>query len=685
MKIRVPLIPISVRVVAVGFLLGMALANARAEAIRVGFDSILEPVAYVDAQGQAAGFAADYMRAVAREAGLTVELVTGRKEDLQAQFRDGQLTAIAVLAFSEERAKVLDFTLPSLTLNGAVFTRKGGVAVATIADLKGRKIAISRGNFTHTYMLAHPELGVELMPLASTELALRAVQEGSCDGAVGVDLVAQKIIRERQLDRVVRSPVVLPGLVFKYHMAVRKGDAALLRRLNEAQLAIHERGEYAEIYEKWIGPLHTPGITWRQARPFAIPAGLLVMVIAVAFTMQRRTMRKLSQQAAALRESEARLNLVLEGGQHCLWDWKVRENRVVRGPMLAEMLGYAPHEIEPTPEGLTRLLHPDDQPQSEMVRNVITQPGPGEFLGEARLRTKDGGWRWVWTVGRVLERGPDGRAIRAVGTHTDITRRKEAEETVRRMNHELEQRVGERTTELATRVTEVERLNQELESFSYSVSHDLRAPLRNITGFLELLTRRLDAQLDAESARFVGTVKAEAKRMGTLIDDLLSLSRVGRTELVPRKVSLDDLAAEARHTMQPEIGNRVVTWKVGPLPVVSGDRALLLLALHNLLRNAVKFTRHRAEAVIEIGVGSAAGAEPGFVTIFVRDNGAGFNPKYTDKLFGVFQRLHNQRDFEGTGIGLANVKRIVTRHGGRVWADGAVDHGATFYFTLRAA
>jgi PAS domain S-box-containing protein len=267
---------------------------------------------------------------------------------------------------------------------------------------------------------------------------------------------------------------------------------------------------------------------------------------------------------------------------------------------------------------------------------------------------------------------------------TDITTRKQAEETVLQLNRDLEKRVEERTAELARRVAEVEQLNQELESFSYSVSHDLRTPLRNITGFLELLTNRSAGRLDAEEVRYVETVSREATRLNTLIQALLEFSRVGRTALNFSPVPLDELVAEVRAELAELAAGREIEWRVGPLPVLSVDRTLLRLVFANLLANAVKFTRARQPAVIEVGA-LPSDTGDGRTTFFVRDNGAGFNPSYAGKLFGVFQRLHNQRDFEGTGIGLANVKRIVERHGGRVWAEGKVDNGAVFYFNLNSS
>lgn len=243
-------------------------------------------------------------------------------------------------------------------------------------------------------------------------------------------------------------------------------------------------------------------------------------------------------------------------------------------------------------------------------------------------------------------------------------------------------------TELQRRAAELEAANRELESFSYSISHDLRAPLRHADGFARMLLKRSGDQLDAVSQRYIHTIIESAQRMSHLIDALLAFSRMSRMEVQHQPVSLSPLVLNAQRDLAPLIGGRVIAWDIGPLPTVEGDPTLLKQVFINLLSNAIKYTRPRAEAQIAVGTlpGKAATfGQPGEVIIFIRDNGVGFNMNYAHKLFGVFQRLHRDEDFEGTGIGLAIVQRIIQRHGGRVWAEGVVDEGATFYLSLPSA
>lgn len=242
-----------------------------------------------------------------------------------------------------------------------------------------------------------------------------------------------------------------------------------------------------------------------------------------------------------------------------------------------------------------------------------------------------------------------------------------------------EKTINELNSELSHHLQKVEAANKELEAFSYSVSHDLRAPLRHITGFVEMLNERDLTALDDKSRHYLQVISESAQKMGVLIDDLLSFSRMGRSEMMKTRVDLGALVKEIVADLEHESRGRDITWEIAPLPVVTGDAAMLRQVMINLIANAVKFTRQRKQARIGIG---AVSEHPDETHFYVRDNGVGFDMKYVDKLFGLFQRLHDPQEFEGTGVGLANVQRIILRHGGRIWAEGSPDNGAVFWFSL---
>jgi PAS domain S-box-containing protein len=340
----------------------------------------------------------------------------------------------------------------------------------------------------------------------------------------------------------------------------------------------------------------------------------------------------------------------------------------------------------------------------EFIRDLWTTIEHGRvWQGEFRNQAKDGSLYWVdETIVPFLN--DQGKPRQYVAIRTDISERKVAEEKILQLNVELEQRVIERTAQL-------QAANEELEAFSYSVSHDLRAPLRHVMGFVDLLQKDAGPSLSENNLGRLMTISQAAKRMGDLIDDLLAFSRIRQSEMQKTDVNLAELVWETLGDFQAETKERKIAWKIHPLPPVRADRALLRLVLVNLISNAVKFTGLRpgeayapegvrAQARIEIGCASSGDGSPretggadaagqtaeaisrGETVIFIRDNGAGFDPRYAGKLFGVFQRLHRHDEFEGTGIGLANVRRIIQRHGGRTWAEGVVEGGATFYFSI---
>lgn len=317
-------------------------------------------------------------------------------------------------------------------------------------------------------------------------------------------------------------------------------------------------------------------------------------------------------------------------------------------------------------EMLTRpfmeLVHPDDRAATEAEVEKL-KAGSETIYFENRLLAKDNTWRWfAWSAAAAVSQ----KMI--YGTGRDITERKMALDRIEKLNEDLQ---------LYTQ--QLEEANKELEAFSYSVSHDLRAPLRHIDGFVKMLLKQCECQLDEKGKRYLDIIADSAHKMGTLIDELLVFSRMSRAELRCNKVSTDSLVHEAVEGLQGDINGRHIDWKIGALPEVDADPAMLQQVWVNLIANAVKYTRPRDPAKIEIGCSDTGNGEYVF---FVQDNGVGFDMQYAHKLFGVFQRLHRAEEFEGTGIGLANVSRIVHRHGGRVWAEGRPNEGATFYFSL---
>jgi signal transduction histidine kinase len=294
------------------------------------------------------------------------------------------------------------------------------------------------------------------------------------------------------------------------------------------------------------------------------------------------------------------------------------------------------------------------------------------FLAQRRANSEASARNAMWSLAALGAAVVANLAIAYAFVSREMAGRRRTEEELRKLNEELEDRVARRTAE-------IEASNKELEAFSYSVSHDLRAPLRHIASFANLLRDHATVSLDETGEKYLRRIVEAANGMGRLIDGLLVFSRLGRMEMSHEPVNLTQLTEEALQELQPEIEGREIEWRIGKLPVVQGNREMLRTVVVNLLSNAIKFTRPRRPAQIEVGCRGARGGE---AVCFVRDNGVGFDMRYASKLFGVFQRLHRARDFEGTGIGLANVQRIILRHLGQVWAESEVGRGATFYFSL---
>jgi PAS domain S-box-containing protein len=370
----------------------------------------------------------------------------------------------------------------------------------------------------------------------------------------------------------------------------------------------------------------------------------------------------------AIRKSEARLQKAQIVGRIGYSEQIIGENKVWVSAQGMSIFGYPAHDGYLSVDEIAACMF-DFEGFRLLFRDLIERGK--RYDVELHIKPANGEpLRWIHTVSEI-EKDEAGKPYKVIGIFQDITDRKIAEEEIRRLNADLEQRVNERTVQL-------EQANRDLESFAYSVSHDLRAPLRHVDGFVKLLYSTIEQPTSIQSNHY-SKISYASKRMSSMIDDLLTFSRLGRKDMNINAVNLNSILDDILEQYKPDMANRNIEWKIEAFPEIWGDKNLLRIAFENLISNAIKYTSTREKAIIQIGVMRKQKTE---IEIFIKDNGVGFSMEYAQKLFGVFQRLHSNEEFEGTGIGLANVKQIIVRHKGSIRADSIENEGATFYVTL---
>lgn len=612
-------------------------------------------------QGKPTGIVVDLAKAVAERMHRPVEIQLMNWTEAQQLVLDGRAEALLQIDPNPERLKIYDFSDPLLNTEFTIFTSGQRLGVASIGDLRGLKVGVEEKGLPILLLQKDPQIIVKIFP--DFVQGFRMLAAGALDAMVADRWVGSYVLAENNI----RGVKLIEEPIGRSHsaIAVKKGNTNLLGDINAALADIRRNGTYDRIIKAWRSK-EVVFKTRQQLRQqawliAAISVALIAALLSIAALVMEIRRRKrsettLRESEARLRESQERLGLFIEYAPASLamFDKDMRYLNVSRrwlsdyGLADRDILGLSHYEVFPEIPERWKEAH-----RRGLSGEVVRSEGD-------RFERSDESVQWLqWEVRPWY--GAPGEVAGILIFTEDITARKHAEEALR-----------ERTTDL-------EYANRELEAFSYSVSHDLKAPIRAIEGFSRMLLGEHAAKLDAEGLRMLDIITSNTKRMAALIDDLLALSQLGWQQV---RNSLNDLSTMIKrvfkliHDAEPE---REVQLTVQPdLPLAWGDPSLLYQVMMNLLGNALKYTKTQKTAIIEVG-GYIQGSE---TIYFIKDNGIGFDARYADKLFGVFQRLHGGEEYEGTGVGLAIVQRIIHRHGGRVWAEGKVGEGATFYFAL---
>ncbi len=415
---------------SVGCLGALGLANvADAKPLQVGVEPGAEPLSFVDQQNRPTGFAIEIMRAVAADQHLEIEFIVEPWSQILEDIKSGRIDIVPNMAYVPARTAFVDYSTSHLTMEADVFVNRHGRIPGTLEDLSKLRVAASARSVSYEYILRRGWT-TTVLDYPTLSDGLQNLDAGRFDALIATRLIGLEIIRSSRLENVRALNWSIPDLNYDMHMAVRAGNRDLLFKLNQGLANIHANGSYDRIYEKWIGPLDPRHLRLRDVQNYLLPLAVLLTAVLLVIGIQRRLLVRVRQQADALRESEERLTLVLEGSGDGFWDWDVGTGRFARSERWAAMLGYSLEEIPPTLEGGGQLVHPDDRAAHEGWRDKVNTGGSGSYTIEYRMRTKSGKWRWILDRGKVVARAADGKPLRIAGTHTDITERKLTEQAL---------------------------------------------------------------------------------------------------------------------------------------------------------------------------------------------------------------------------------------------------------------
>jgi len=686
--------------------------------ITVASEPDYPPFCIIDKSGKADGFSIDLIKAAAKAANLKIAIKIGIWNVIKQDLENGTIDVLPLVGRTPERELIYDFSLPYITLHGAVFVRRGTTDIKSVADLKSKSIIVMRGDNAEEYARRN-NISANIVTTNTFEEAFRMLASGLHDAVITQRVMGIELLKASGIKSIKPLDLQLNEFRQDFCFAVRKGDIKLLAKLNEGLSIIIANKTFDDIHLKWFGPTLKEKLSPYDIIKIVLYTLIPLLILffsAYTLLLRREVKRKtksLQQEvlehamaATALKNQQLLLAEMEKGTKGGGWEYDVAKKEFTWTNGVYAIYGISPSEYNIKGKikyGPARLYHPEDQKILDMAFQHALNEGKSYDL-TLRLNSFDGKFKWVRTAGNSVLR--EGQVVRIIGNIIDITEQKETEADLRKLKDDLDKLVEERTRELNEKVRKLaksqkamlymvedlnavsaelklehqkmEAANRELEAFSYSVSHDLRAPLRALAGFARILQEDYSKSLDNEGNRILEVIVDNAKKMGTLIDDLLSFSRLSRQEIKLSLIDMHGLAKSVFDELVTEADKEKIEFTLHELPEAMGDPAIVRQVWINLIGNAIKFTSTKPIRIIEVGFFPRENE----IVYFVKDNGVGFDMAYRNKLFGVFQRLHNVKEFDGTGVGLAIVQRIILRLNGQVWAEGKVNKGAEFYFTL---
>jgi PAS domain S-box-containing protein len=698
-----------------------------ADTLILGSEPNYPPFCILDKNGNPDGFSVELFKAVAKAAGFEVKIKIGTWSIIRTELENGLIDVLPIVGKIPERENIYDFSMPYTSVQNAVFVRKGTNSFKSLNDLKDKEFAVMKDDNSELF-LRRENITDKIFTTSTFEEVIIQLANGEHDAVLMQRLTGLELLDKMNIKNI--EPLNLGSSLLKvdYCFAVRKGNIELLSRINEGLAIVIANNSYTEIHDKWFGPAFFEKLSFTDVLkigvlifvPLAIIMSLLLIFL-LRKQVKRRTSELLDEMAGhkktletvkyqrlKIMESEKEIRLLLDSTAEGIYSVNTLGNCTLINKSALQMLGYT-RESDIVGHNIHDLVHhkqPDGSACSKeqcRVNQTFTKGLSAHVQNEVFWRKDNSSFHIEYFSHPIIE---NGKTIGTVVTFWDITTRKKAEQELQKLNNELENLVNLRTAELEEKVQKLNRnqkamlymiedlnliaaelkeereklelINKELNSFSYSVSHDLRSPLRAIDGFSRFLMEDNYHQLDDEGKRLLTVIRENTIKMDELITSILNLSRVSRTELHLSRVDMRATAQSMYLEIATDDEKKDFELEIAEMPTVFCDYALIKQVWQNLIGNALKYSSKSEIKKIEIGCFE----DEKMLAYFVKDYGAGFDSAYKDKLFGAFQRLHKSSEFEGNGVGLAIVKRIIHRHNGTINAESKLNKGATFYFSL---